>query len=94
MDLGTLGSVMSPVPSYSTNAMTHLQTVGITSGNIYSFKFLARNAIGDSSFSDTVRFAAASPPSKPATPTKNIQSSTRSSIVIDWSTSAATEISI
>ena len=66
MDTGVLGSTFSQVTDYSSNAMTYTLTTatnGIVSGTVYTFKYIAENAIGFSSFSSEARFAAASPPS-------------------------------
>ena len=44
----------------------------IQPGVIYTFKYIAKNIVGYSAFSTEVRYATATPPAKPATPTKNL----------------------
>lgn len=77
--------------------MSHTLTAtdnNITSGTVYTFKFIANNIVGYSSFSSEVRYAAASPPAKPSTPTKDLSNSTKTSITVKWSQSASTEVPI
>ena len=77
--------------------MTHtLSTAvdGIDSGRVYTFKYRSSNAVGDSEFSTEVRYAVSSPPGQPPAPTKNYVGSTRTSLLIEWSESQATEASI
>lgn len=72
-DNGALGTAFTKVTTYTDNAMTHTLTTAanaITGGLIYTFKYKAVNVIGASAFSPEVRFAIASPPAKPATPTR------------------------
>ena len=63
MDQGILGSPFSQVASYGNNTvMTYTltnTTDGISSGSIYTFKYIAFNVKGFSAFSNEVRFAAA-----------------------------------
>ena len=67
---------------------------GIESGITYTFRVRARNIVGTSEFSNEVRYVISSPPDKPDVPTKDNSRSTRTSIVIQWSESQATETPI
>jgi len=87
------GSSFSKVVGYADNSMETTIT-GLISGATYTFKFRSFNVVGFSEFSEQVRYAIASPPAKPATPTKDMQMSTKTSIYIKWSESQATEIPI
>lgn len=74
--------------SYVDNAMTHTLTQlqdNITSGAIYTFMFRAINVIGPSLFSPEVRYAIASPPAKPATPTRANILQSKTQITVLWS---------
>jgi len=55
-----------PTPNTSTNILV---TSGISSGTTYKFKYLARNAHGDSGFSPEVSIIAATVPGSMAAPT-------------------------
>ena len=99
MDEGTYGTEFSKVESYLGSLMTHTLSVAvdadnIVSGSVYTFQYRSRNVIGDSEFSTEVRYAVSSPPGQPAAPTKNYLQSTRTSLLIEWSESQATETSI
>jgi len=77
--------------------MTHTVTSAvdeIVPGSIYTFKFRATNVKGGSNFSPETRIAAASPPSKPATPTRALILNSKTQITVLWSQSANTEIPI
>ena len=97
MDQGVLGSTFSPVSNYDGTSMTHTLTQAANSlvaGTTYTFIFSASNVVGDSSFSSEARFAAASPPSKPVAPYKDLAFSTKTSIMVRWAQSSMTEIPI
>lgn len=100
IDEGTLGSDFNQVTTYTNNAMSTTLTgsvnliTTITAGTVYTFKIRAKNAVDYSPFSAEVRFAAATPPAKPATPTKILSTSSKTSITVKWSQSANTEIPI
>jgi len=97
MDEGSLGSEFSKVTSYANNGMTHTVTTAVDNivpGSIYTFKFRAINVKGGSNFSPETRIAAASPPSKPATPTRALILNSKTQITVLWSQSANTEIPI
>ena len=60
------------VISYTSNSLLHTLTAaddGLEAGKIYKFRFVATNAIGNSAYSDTVRFAAVDAPTTPNAPT-------------------------
>ena len=87
MDEGTLGSDFHHVDTYLGTSSTHILTDtdnGITSGLIYTFKYVANNIVGNSTESQEVRYAAASPPLKPNDPTKDLSKSTKTSITVKW----------
>ena len=69
-------------------------TDGITSGTTYSFKFRSKNIVDYSDFSEELRIAVASPPAKPSTPVKDFTRTNRTSLVVTWSESTATEVPI
>ena len=92
-DTGVQGSSFSKVVGYADNSM-ETTINGLTSGATYTFKFRSFNVVGFSEFSEQARFAIASPPAKPVTPTKDMQMSTKTSIYIKWSESQATEVPI
>lgn len=97
MDQGVQGTEFLKVDSYSDNGRQHTLTTdtdGIVSGTTYTFKYRSANIIGDSVFSNEVRYAISSPPAKPNTPTKDYDRSGRTFMMIQWSESAATEIPI
>jgi hypothetical protein len=88
MDQGVLGSTFTKVTSYISNGMTHTVTTAndlIVPGTIYTFKFRAVNVIGPSSFSPETRIASASPPAKPATPTRAGILNSKTQITVLWS---------
>jgi hypothetical protein len=73
MDQGQQETVYSVVESYDQEslAMTHTVTYAadnIVTGNIYSFRFKAYNSKGYSEYSEILRVAATSVPSKAVTP--------------------------
>lgn len=87
MDDG-FGTEYSQVTGYDDNSMTYTQNdVSLVAGKIYTFKYRSLNDVGYSDFSIEKRFAISAPPVKPATPTKNMALSTRTSIYIEWSES-------
>ena len=97
MDAGTYGTSFSQVTSYLGSLPTHTLTPipdGIVSGTTYTFKYRARNVVGYSEYSSEVRYVISSPPSQPLAPTKNYIHSTRTSMLIEWSESEATETPI
>ena len=67
---------------------------GIVSGVTYTFRVRARNVVDYSEFSNEVRYVISSPPDKPVAPTKDYILSTKTSLVIRWSESAATQTPI
>ena len=98
-DEGTYGTEFSKVESYLGSLMTHTLYVAdvddaIEQGKVYTFKYRSRNVVGDSEFSAEARYIVSSPPGQPAAPTKNYIESTRTSMLIEWSESQATEASI
>ena len=92
MDTGVVGSAFSKLTNYDGTSMTYTvsATDSISSGTIYTFKVLAKNAIGSSEFSSTIRVAVSTLPATPSAPTKNIDLSTNSSIYVQWTQSLAT----
>ena len=63
----------------------------LISGKIYRVKYLARNEMGNSAFSETVSAAMADLPGQPLAPVKNLGLSTEAKIVIDWTAVADTQ---
>jgi hypothetical protein len=60
------------VTSYTSNSLVHTLTDAddaLVAGKIYKFRFVAVNAIGNSAYSDTVRYAAVDAPAAPTAPT-------------------------
>ena len=88
MDTGLLGSSFTKSITYGSSLlMEHELTFtddAIASGTVYTFKYIAKNIRGYSAFSSEVRFAAATKPSMPATPTKVLPLSSKTSITVAW----------
>lgn len=82
------------VETYTDNSLTHTVTQGLLSGEIYTFKYRSMNEVGYSDFSTEVRYATSLPPSKPASPTKNLVLSTETSIFVEWEETVATQVPI
>jgi hypothetical protein len=57
---------------------------GVQTGQIYSFRFKARNSIGYSEYSQILSVAATSPPTKAATPQVDYTLSDRMSLHLKW----------
>lgn len=100
IDEGTQGTAFSKVESYDGNSGQHtlstdpLASDNIESGKTYTFRIRARNIVGYSAYSNEIRYVISSPPDKPLAPTKDYDRSTKTSMFIKWSESAATETSI
>jgi len=93
MDTGTTGSPFSIVSTYSTSSFTMSHTLstgadGLVTGKIYSFKWRAKNALGDSEFSGLTLAACSDPPAQAATPTVDSLFSNRSSLYVGWASTA------
>jgi hypothetical protein len=75
------------VSTYTLNANTHSLSVaadGLTTGLIYKFRFRATNAVGNSEYSDTVRFALVDTPTAPSAPSGLAQQTSESQIGFEW----------
>jgi hypothetical protein len=75
------------VASYTSNELSHTlsaATDGLVAGRIYKFRFQAINAIGNSAYSDTVRYALVDPPSAPGTPTVMRALTSTSQLAVEW----------
>ncbi len=57
-------------------------------GLIYKLRFRARNSIGYSAYSNTLKTALIAKPATPSTPLRTDSSSSKTSIAIDWQTVA------
>lgn len=57
---------------------------GITTGEIYTFKFRAKNSKGYGDFSNLISIAAIDPPAKPSPPQVNYELSSSDSLFISW----------
>ena len=58
---GTLPQVFSPLASYVSGTLSHSVDDthdGIVPGKIYTFRYYAKNAIGNGPYSDEIRVAA------------------------------------
>ncbi len=63
---------VTEVGTYTSNSLVHTLTPGddgLEAGKIYKFRFVALNAIGNSAYSDTVRYALVDAPDGPNPPT-------------------------
>jgi hypothetical protein len=56
----------------------------LVQGKVYRIKYLVKNEMGSSEFSDLISAAFSDLPSQPNAPTKNILLSTVNRLVIDW----------
>jgi hypothetical protein len=75
------------VTTYTSNSLTHTLTTAadsVVTGTIYRFRFRAVNAIGNSEYSDTVRYAVVDPPAAPALPTVMQAQTSTSQIAFEW----------
>jgi len=88
---GADGSAFHKITAYSGGASTYTVNVGdsigghtIAVGNIYTFKYVAINAIGSSEDSDQIQVAIARAPTTPAAPTFNSELSNRTVNRIEW----------
>lgn len=71
-----------------TQSLSHTVTFatdGIVTGQIYSFKFRAKNSKGYSEFSNLASIAAIEPPNQPGAPWVNYELSGHDSLHIEWS---------
>jgi len=57
---------------------------GLEEGKIYTFRYRATNSIGNSEFSDAVRYALVDPPPAPAAPQLLIAQTSGSQIGLEW----------
>lgn len=74
--------------TYDGSSLIHTLSVAddsIVSGLTYSFKYGAVNVIGESLLSPDVRYAIASPPAKPVTPTRATILNSKTQITVLWS---------
>lgn len=97
MNNGTDGSAFAKIQTWSSIPSTFSVTStanSITSGKIYSFEVHAKNSIGYNILNNDSRFAAASFPAQPSTPTKVSLLSNTTHITVAWSTVADTEVPI
>ena len=95
-DYVSASPTFSQVTGYSNNAMGYTLSAadGLVAGTMYAFKCRAVNVKGNSEFSEELNIAAAAPIAKPATPTRNLEFSNKTSLRIEWSESTATEIEV
>ena len=97
MNNGTDGSTYSLIQSWASLPSIFSVTStnnAIVSGNIYSFEVMAKNSIGYNVLTNISRFAAASLPAQPSTPTKVSLLSNTTQITVSWQSVAATEVPI
>ena len=64
----------------------------LNQGKIYRIKYLAKNEMGSSEFSDLISVSFSDLPAQPSAPTKNIELSTDTKLVIDWDLVANTQL--
>jgi titin len=96
-DHQTASPTFTKLDGYSDNSLSYTVTAAtesITAGQSYAFYLVAVNSKGSSPPSLELVVAAASPVSKPATPTRNLAMSTRESLRIEWTQSTATEVEV
>ena len=75
------------VASYTSNSLAHTLTAvddGLEAGTIYKFRFVAVNAIGNSAYSNTVRYALVDAPAAPDAPTILQSQTSNSQIEFTW----------
>ena len=93
MDQGTYGSDFQVLDSYDQTSflMEHTATYatdGIETGKLYSFRFKASNAKGDSEYSAILTVACSSPPEQADMPAVDYSLSSRTSIFLKWQLNA------
>ena len=89
IDGGSLTSSFSKVTTYVYSVDGFSATVNsaannLTTGDIYRFIFRSENAIGYSSFSDSIRIALGPLPSQPTAPFRSITGNSATSIGVEW----------
>ena len=75
------------VSSYNTNSLLHTltdSTDGLVTNKIYKLRFVATNAISNSEYSDTVRYAAVDAPSAPGTPSILASLTSETQLAFEW----------
>lgn len=96
IDDGALGESFTRIESYDGKSQNFVMELALETaleqGKIYRIKYLAKNEIGPSEFSDLISVSFSDLPSKPSTPTKNISLSTDVKLVIDWDFVADTQL--
>merc|ERR1711998_634097 len=85
-DYETASPTFAQVTGYSNNAMGYTLTAsdGLVAGTKYAFRFRAVNVKGASDYSEELIIAAAAPIAKPATPTRTLAYSNKTSLRIEW----------
>ena len=80
--------------AYTINQGDIVASHTMTIGNVYTIKYVAENAVGQSPDSDLLYVALASKPDKPNPPTFDSQRSTRTQIVLLWQEGVSVDIPI
>lgn len=99
VNTGSPGTTYSKLPEYvfATNSFSFTGTVAsiaaLTEGNLYSFKYLAKNAVGNSEFSDVLTIPVADKPAKPTTGISLVDRS-KTSISVEWTAATGTQASV
>jgi hypothetical protein len=87
MNTGVTGSPFTPISSYSSGALTHtldFATDSIITGTIYTFRYFAKNIVGDGLASSEISIAMVDSPAKPTLISQVIALSTTTSISLSW----------
>ena len=88
IDDGELSETFTKIDSYDGTSQSFTLTTALETtlvqGKVYRIKFLAKNEMGSSEFSDLISVALCDLPPQPQAITKNIELSTDTKLVIDW----------
>lgn len=89
MDAGSLISTFSKLATYSYTVdglsfSVDATANSLTAGTLYRFQFRAKNAMGYSDFSDSVRFGLGPLPDTPNAPTRYTSGNSDTSIGVTW----------
>jgi hypothetical protein len=101
MNEGANGTPMHEIMAYDQSALSYTIAAGnvvdthtVVSGNIYTIKYLAENAVGKSLDSELLYVALARKPDTPSPPTFDSARSNKTQIVLRWTEGASQDIPV
>ena len=96
IDDGELGETFTKIESYDGLTQSFnidlVEETDLVQGRVYRIRYLAKNEMGSSEFSDMISAAFCDLPPQPSAPTKNLELSTDTRLVIDWDFVSDTEL--